>query len=217
MPEVTLGPGTHVCHIYSGFHEQRDVVVEFFQDGLRLGEHCLYITSKQTPEEWHLLFEAHGIDVEQVLEKGLLSVIDGAVWRQVGDMNSIVKAREALGLIEGLLAKFPGVRIAGDAAWALNPVLAVDQLCHVEATLNLVYEGWNVRTICQYELEGHSPAAINAALRTHPYAILDGRLIQNNFYEAPEILANEPTLNDPTTTEQIVRGKLDRLRATAST
>jgi hypothetical protein len=106
------------------------------------------------------------------------------------------------------------VRIAGDAAWALNPLLAVDQLCHMEATLNLVYENWNVRTICQYDLDGHSPSAINAALRTHPYVILDGRLIKNDYYEAPLILANEPAMNRSDASEQVVESMLNRLRTT---
>lgn len=209
---LTFEPGTHACHLFRGFDEQSDIVLSFFEDGLRLGEHCLYITSNQTIEDWYQILSAHGIDVGGELGKGTLSIINGEDWRQTGDMNSILKAREALAMIEGLLGVFPGVRIAGDAAWALNPFLPADQLCHMEATLNLVYEGWNVRTICQYDLDGQSPSALNAALRTHPYAIFDRRLIENPYYEAPLILAEEPRLNGSDADEQTVSTMLNRLR-----
>jgi hypothetical protein len=213
MPSLSFSPGAHVCHIYQGFKEQRDLVVQFFKEGLSDGEHCLYITATQSPDEWYSQLSDHGINVLDELNRGRLQIVQGTDWRQTGDMNSVLKAREAILLIQDLLAKFPGVRIAGDAAWSLNPPLPVDQLCHMEATMNLVYEGWNVRTICQYDLKVQSPEAIHAALRTHPLVVLDRQVVSNGFYEAPRILANEPHLNYSDADRTAVENILTRLRA----
>ena len=110
---IQFKPGGHVCHLYETFAEQREVVVRFFQDGLNDGEHCLYITALQSPEDWYATFSDYGIDVGRYRQRRALNVIDGALWRGIGDMNSIAKAREALGLINNLLDEFNGVRIAG--------------------------------------------------------------------------------------------------------
>jgi hypothetical protein len=205
---LAIDRGSHACHLYETFGEQKEVVLSYFQEGLQNGEHCLYITADQSVDEWYLEFQAYGIDVQSELQRGSLNVINGEMWRQTGDFNSVVKARDAWRLIDGLLANFKGVRIAGDAAWALDPPLPVDQLCHWEATANMVYEGADARAICQYNLNRHSPAAIHSALRTHPIVILDGQSRANPYYEAPRILENEPHLNhssdDPVMLESMI-------------
>jgi hypothetical protein len=124
----------------------------------------------------------------------------------------MVQARKALALIGRLISSFNGLRIAGDAAWALSPELAVDQLCHWEATANLIYKGQEIRAICQYNLRNHSAAAVHSALRTHPLVILDGQVRPNPYYEAPRILENEPLLNNSNANAQDVDGMLGRIR-----
>jgi hypothetical protein len=142
-----------------------------------------------------------------------LNVIRGEEWRQTGEFNSIVKAREAWGLIERMRVAFTGVRIAGDAAWALEPPLSVDQLCHWEATANLVFKGEDVRVICQYDLSRHSAAAVHSAIRTHPIVILGGRSLSNPYYDAPRILEHEPRLNYSDADAGMVQDMLRRLRS----
>src|SRR4030095_16734722 len=101
-----------------------------------------------------------------------LIVMPAAEYRRPDRFDSITKARELAGFIEGRLASFPGVSIAGDVAWEWPPSLPVDKLCHWEATANLVFSGQEVRTICQYDLSADSPAVIHTALRTHSQVIL---------------------------------------------
>ena len=56
----------------------------------------------------------------------------------------------------------------------------------------MLFAETDVRSICQYDLTHHPPAAIHTALRTHPLVILEGQLHENPFYEVPAILAAEP-------------------------
>lgn len=197
MPELPLlfDRGSHACHLFRSFAEQKAVVLPFFKEGLRNGEYCIYVTCDQPVDEWYFEFQAYGIDVRHELERGALQIITGDEWRQGGDFNSIIKAREAWGLIEDKLRSFKGVRITGDAGWALRPPMPIDQLCHWEATANLIYEDTEVRAICQYDLDKQPTEAIHAALRTHPSVLMGGRRYANPHYEAPRILENEPNLN----------------------
>jgi hypothetical protein len=106
-----------------------------------------------------------------------------------------------------------GLRIASDARWALKPELPADQLCHWEATADLIYKGEGIRAICQYNLHEHAPEAIHSALRTHAIVILDGRYYSNPYYEAPLILEREPHLNHSHGDARLIGEMLARLGA----
>jgi hypothetical protein len=208
--DLWFGSGGHACHLFQSLQEQEEVVFQFFGDGLARGEHCVFITTLQPREYWYERLGDSGIDVAHHLETGALNVIDSTDWYESGKFNSVVKARELWGMIEGQLPAFSGVRIAGDAAWAM--ALPIEDLCHWEATVNLVYEDAPVRAICQYDLNRHVPQAIHSALRTHANVIMDGQLLQNPFYEAAWILENEPYLNGSDADAHQVREMLEELR-----
>src|SRR4029077_15339559 len=87
--------------------------------------------------------------------------------------------------------------------------------CHWEATADFALAGLNVRTLCQYELPGEFPAALLAALRTHPLVILKERVYRSPFFEARRILQNEPHLNHSVADANQVKLMLRQLRAQA--
>jgi hypothetical protein len=190
-----LNRAAHVCQLYEGINEQKAVVLPFVREGLIRGEACLYVTGRQSVDDWYLEFQSYGIDVQRERLGKALLVMPGLEYRQPEHFSSIVKARELLDFIEDKLADFSGVRIIGDVAWERFPPLPVEQVCHWEATANLVFEDQDVRTICQYDLGSDSPSLIHSALRTHPLVILGQRLYRNPYYEAPRILEDEPYSN----------------------
>lgn len=194
-PDLTYDRGAHVCHLYESFDQLKEVALPFIKGGLAKGEYCLYVINESAEDEWYMELQAFGIDVQAQRRKGALDVISREQWRRPGRFDSISQAREALNLISTKLAEFPAVRIAGDVEWELGAPLDVDQLCHWEATANLVFEDLDVRAMCQYNLSTYSRAAIHAALRTHPVVLYEGRNCPNPFYEAPKILEHEPALN----------------------
>ena len=214
MSKLALESGGHTCLLYEDFGQQKGVVLPFIYEGLKNSEHCLFLTRASLIDDWSLEFQAYGIDVVGEIEKGSLALATAEQWRERPNFNSIVKARELWSLMESKLADFAGVRIVGDADWAfLEPAVGSDQLCHWEATANLVYEGEPVRTICMYDLNRHPPADIRAALRTHATAVVSGMRYDNPFFEAPRILQNEPHMNNSDADESMVEDMLYRLRS----
>jgi hypothetical protein len=206
-----FNPGAHVCHLFEDTNEQKAVVLPFLFEGLRQGESCLYITGRQSVDDWYLELQAHGIDVQRERQRNALEVITGAEYRRPEGFTSTIKARELLGFINDRLQDFPSVRIAGDVAWESDPPLPADKLCHWEATANLVFEFLDVVTICQYDISADSPALIHSALRTHPQVILRQQLYLNPFYEAARILENEPHLNHSDADAQRIEGMLSQI------
>jgi hypothetical protein len=190
-----LARGGHLCHLFRGWNDQKSVILPFVRQGIEAGEHCIYITSRQSIDDWCIEMQAFGIDVARARQSGALSILGKEAWVPPGiNFNPIGKAREAVELINRLLQDFSGIRIAGDAAWAQDPDLSVDQVCHWESAAELVYEGQDVRAICQYNLDEQSPAAVHTALKTHRWVMFQGQLRENPFYDVPRILEREPHL-----------------------
>jgi hypothetical protein len=211
--KLSFDHGAHVCHLFEDSNEQKALVLPFLLEGLRLGESCLYITGRQSIDDWYLELQAYGIDVQRERQREALEVVTGAEYRRPQGFTSTIRARELLEFIDDRLQDFPGVRIAGDVAWEWEPALPADKLCHWEATANLVFEDLEVITICQYDVSADSPALIHSALRTHPQVILRQQIYLNPFYEAPRILENEPHLNHSDADAQSIETMLSVIRA----
>ena len=102
------------------------------------------------------------------------------------------QARNLWRMVQPMLKRFAAVRLLREQPWSDGLALTVEDLCHFELTKNLLFEGEDVRSVCQYDLGKHAPQAIHTALRTHPLVILEGRLRENPFYDGPAILKQEP-------------------------
>jgi hypothetical protein len=200
--------------LYEDLNEQKIVVLPFIKGGLKKNEYCLFVTNEKSIDDWSLELQAFGVDVKREVEKGALAIATSAQLRGSDDFNSIVKARELWHLVEEKLGQYAGVRIIGDAEWVLiDPPMPSDQLCHWEATADLLYRGEPVSTICMYDLRRHSPSDIRAALRTHAHAQVGRKRYANPFYEAANILENEPHLNASDADRETVAAMLGKLKA----
>jgi hypothetical protein len=202
----------HACLLYKDQNELKRFLLPFLQEGLRNGEHCLYICPEDSVDDWSLEFQAYGIDVVACLESGRLVIATGDDWRRT-PFKPLSKARELWEHIEAKLAEFPAIRIAGNASWAgIEPQVSSDMLCRWEATADLLYEGQPVRCICMYDLGLHSPSDLRAALRTHFEVVLDQRTLRNPYYEVPRILEHSPELFNSDADAATIEGMLARLR-----
>lgn len=202
----------HACLLYRDQNDQKRHVLPFLQEGLRNGEHCLFICPEASVDDWSLEFQAYGIDVVACLETGGLVISTGEEWRRT-PFTSLTKARQLWEHIEEYLARFPAIRIVGEASWSLlNPPIASGALCHWEATAGLIYEGMPVQAICMYNLTIHPPPDIRAALKTHSRVILEQGAFQNPYYESDRVLNGDPGLIDTEADAAVIDKMLARLQ-----
>jgi chemotaxis family two-component system sensor kinase Cph1 len=206
MLNLDLHPGAHVCHLYTNLADQKQVVLPFCRDGLQRNEHCLLTAAQDSADEWFLELQAFGIDVQEMRDSG--SLVIKAVRPPPPQFNAVKQTRDLWRMVEPLLARFDAVRLLREVTWSPELALQIQDLCHFEAAKDLLFADTPVRSICQYDLAQHPPAAIHTALRTHPLLILDGSLHENPFYEAHAILAMEPLAfasdADATTVERLL-------------
>ena len=188
---LSLKQGEHLCLIYEDDPtEQMAALLPFIGQGLAHGEQCIYIADDQTVDELRTALEEFGIDVASESERKALLLWTREEWRQPGELVSSRKAEQVQGVIDtALAAGFSGIRFAVEMTWTLGPDIDIDRLRHWEATINTIFTPETPgRIICQYSRRRLSPMAIQAALATHPVAILGTRLLPNPYYEAPLVL-----------------------------
>lgn len=208
--------GTHVCHLYYGEDDLKEVTIPFLRDGLRDGDYCLYASDGAAADYWYRELEDQGVDVRSARMAGSLDIIGNKSWREHCYDGSIAMAREVLKLVDSQLDDFAAIRIAGDIDWATDPDISADVLCHWEATANFVFQGLPARVICQYNIARCEPAFIHAALRTHPIVLYKGRRVRSPYYQASLILEQEPTLNACSNDAKVVADMLAQLMPRAA-
>lgn len=209
---LPLTAAGHICQLYEGALDQKAASLELLKQGLASGQYVFFVSPQGAADDWYFELQAYGVDVAAALREGRLAVSDSSDWYQPEDFNSIRMTRRLWRTLAEPLAKFDAVTLVSDMSWTPASELDADQLCHWEATADLLLDQLNTSVVCQYDLKRHSVAEISGALRTHPLVLLDGRLVDNPFCEARHILENEPHLNQPADDPQTLETQLQKLR-----
>jgi hypothetical protein len=209
----SLDPGAHLCLLYDSFAEQKAVVLPFVRDGWLLGERCVCVADEPREDEWCLELQAYGIDVEAERNAGALVVGRSPDRGLPGEFDSVRMARTVWGFVRESLITYRGVRFAVDVPSSLGRELPAKQLCHWEATLDVLHAGAPMRTICMYDRRKLSAPEIHGALRTHPLVLVNQRLRLNTYYEASAILEHEPYLNASNADAETVNRMIENLLA----
>src|SRR6185503_11795372 len=81
--------GTHICHLYQGEEDLKEVTIPFLRDGLRAGEYCLYASDGAPADFWYRELEDQGIDVRSARMLGSLDVVRSRSWREYSYGGSI--------------------------------------------------------------------------------------------------------------------------------
>jgi hypothetical protein len=142
-----------------------------------------------------------------------LAVLAAQEWYQELSVHTLRMAKTLWGTVSAALDTFGTARLLADMRWVTDSAVSPDTLCHWEASANTIFDGTGTRVVCQYDLSHQSPSEVLAALRTHPLVILDGKLVSNVYYEAPEILAKEPHLNHTEADSKQIALMLSSLKA----
>lgn len=158
----------HYTHVYSSQREQFDTVVPYIQDGLDVGDKCVYVANENTPREVLDALENGGVDVDAAVEAGDLSVVSSHdVFPEGGDADRLLDILESA-VQDALEEGYDRVRTTGEMAWLQDHSL---DLCVAEAfedRLNDLAPDYPWLILCQYNRSHFSSAFLDEVLRTHP-------------------------------------------------
>jgi MEDS: MEthanogen/methylotroph, DcmR Sensory domain len=186
-----LSPGDHLCTTHETLAEEIAAAVPFVRQGLARGERCVYIGREKTTRRITKALADSGVRIAQERRRGALQVVtDRDLFRlQAGEfdpraMVEFLRQAEARARDEG----FPGLRVAGDMAWAMGLDVPPDRLIEFETLLDRSLSDSRSVVLCQYDRSRFDPMVIYEVLRAHPLAVLGGLVRPNPYYEPPELL-----------------------------
>jgi PAS domain S-box-containing protein len=187
----SLQPGDHVCAISSGAAVTNSVVVPFVRRCLARKEMCFYVAGERPVEDVVAELTQAGIDVEGARERGALTLLTGREYMPLEQFNAaaflaLFKARAQ----QALQAGFSGSALVVEMTWGLELEVALDELVEYEARLNTdFFPQERAIALCIFERQRFSADYLQAALRNHPLAIVENKLISNPYYEPPKLIA----------------------------
>lgn len=178
----------HVCAFFSSPEEEYATLLPFVRDGLALGERAFHVVRSQNREEHLNRLRGAGIDVEGAQHRGQLAVatpeetyLRGGRFDKEAMLALVQDALET-----GATLGFPLTRLIGHAETVLEDWSKLDDWVEYEAQLNQVLPRFDDPVICSYDASLLNGTLAVDILRTHPVAIIGGRLYENPFFVPPD-------------------------------
>lgn len=182
----TLGRYRHVCAFFNSPEEEYATLLPFVRDGIERGERALHIVRSQFREHHLDRLRVAGIDVATAQQRGQLEVATSeGVYLPGGrfDKEAVpIVLRDALK--KGMALGFPLTRLIAHAETIVEDWPNLDDWIEYEAHLNDVLQGYDP-VICTYDASALNGSLAVDVLRTHPVAIIGGRLYENPFFVPP--------------------------------
>jgi len=188
---ASLTHGDHVCLPYEHSDQCTDVVAPFIADGLSRGERCIYVIEDDRREDLLRQFSDAGINASRALDRGALYLLSpDELYFRAG--RGQFDPEETLAMVDALLASaladgFTGVRGSGEVRAADRHSIAWSTMVTYEARFNERFSRRPVVALCRYRRDEWPAAMVADALRTHPTAIVSGRVCRNPYYEQPDV------------------------------
>ena len=197
---LPMGPGDHVCALYSGLDELEATLAPYLAGGLAGGDKCVCVVEA---EGRTALLEEIGrhVDVDACIAGGQLELFTAA---ESYLRRGVFSGDEMLEFWTDTLDRslhqdrFAFVRNTGDTSGVADLFDDFDEFAIYEANINRLAAEYPQAVLCLYDLSLVGGGMMLDLLRTHPKLLLGGLLIENPHYLTPdEYLALKQHSRDP--------------------
>jgi two-component system, sensor histidine kinase PdtaS len=193
-----LRQGTHVCGIYRNAGEALAMIVPYLLAGLKRGEQCVSVVSKETRDETIWALRSLGIDVDDCQPWGQFIFLDAAetyLSRGYFDPETTIQAIAELAK-ESLSRGFTGLRGVGEMSWFPLKPPGTERLIEYEAKINHYLPKSKAMALCLYNENLYQTDILFDVIRTHPTVSIYSVLRDNPYYFPPDdFFAQEPEKN----------------------
>ncbi|MXR52132.1 histidine kinase [Halovenus sp. WSH3] len=173
------------------FYEDQDVQLEvatiYLCYGLMSGKKCLYFPESNGPEAIRQSLRDAGIDVDQRIADGDLTITDAteAYLDPEFDSDRMISTLEAAAE-ESVEEGYDGLCAAGENTWCFHTDVPFEQILSFESEFDDACGDVPVTALCQYDLARFSRESAAKALWTHDQLIYQYTLCDNPYYIPPE-------------------------------
>lgn len=185
----------HVCAFFRSADEEYATLLPFICDGIGHGERAFHVLGSQYRDEHLEQLRKAGVDVQDTQRRRQLEVMTPAeTYLRGGPFNK----DDMLALIQSVLQAgidlgFPLTRMIAHAESVVQDWSSMNAWVEYEMKLNEVLPRFDDAVICSYDANLlNGPLAIDI-LRTHPVAVIGGRLHTNPFFARPSEFLEDVT------------------------
>lgn len=180
--------GIHIAGLYDNEKEKDEIINGFLAEGANAGDMQLYVPAEQTEEEFKQKFKDFCPSCKNKLEDHNHFSISSV--KELYYPNGVFSP---IAMDEGLEAFYKesqkngrrNIRATAEMAWALEAIPGIEHLMAYESRLNYFIPGKPWISICMYNTTKFDGLTIMNVLKTHPYTISGGVLMQNPYFEDP--------------------------------
>ena len=188
-----LGDFRHVCALFSTVDEEYEILLPFLREGLAAGERLVsFVPEDRLDHEDRL--RAGGIDVDAARKLHQLEIItsEEAYVRTNGLFDGVAM----LQLVPGILTRgrefgFRVTRAVSHLEHVTQQKDDIDTAMEYESRLNYILPKYRDAVICVYDLNKVGAEVVMDVLRTHPMAVLGGKLQENPFFIPPDLFLQD--------------------------
>jgi hypothetical protein len=182
--------GVHIAGLYETDEERDEIIINYLAEGARKKDLQLFCPYENTVEEFEQKMihncpacenMLHDESIFQIFTTKGLYYPDGIFSPKAMDdgLNSFYENSQKNG--------HRNIRATAEMAWALEAIPGIEHLMAYESRLNYFIPGKPWISICMYNLKKFDGSTIMKVLKTHPYTISKGILMENPYYENPDI------------------------------
>ena len=183
----TLGRYRHICAFFSSPQEEYETLLPFVREGIERGERAFHVLPVQYRQEHLDQLRSAGIDVTAAQQRRQLEVAtpEEVYLRGGGFSKDAMLATIQEALKTGPKLGFPLTRLIAHAEAVLQDGSKANEWVEYETRLNDVLPRYDDPVICTYDANLLNGTIAVDILRTHPVAIIGGRLYENPFFVPP--------------------------------
>ena len=164
--------GTHFCVFYNTKEDLAEVLVPYFEAGLRNNEYCMWVTSDHlNTDEVKARMARTMPDFNEFLQSGQIEIIPYTEWYVT---NGVFNSERVLnGWVERLQkAKamgFSGLRLTGDTSWLEKADWKNFQ--GYEQEINDTIGNYDMIALCTYSLDKYDASDVLDVASTHQFVL----------------------------------------------
>ncbi|MBI4874370.1 MAG: MEDS domain-containing protein [Acidobacteria bacterium] len=180
--------GIHLCALYESEKERDEIALSFLCQGNTDGDLQLYCPAETTAEGFSRRMAARCPDCARDIGKPdrYQVYLPKDLYYPSGEFSPQAMDQGLDALFDASQARGPrNLRVVGEMVWARDAIPGVEHLMVYESRMNYFIPGKPLAAICMYNLNRFPGSAIMNVLRTHPFTISGGVIVENPYYQKP--------------------------------
>jgi len=177
--------GTHLCYLYNGDEERRQILPLYARQALLAREAFNYVADVPSRAELPQALEELGLTLPVCEGPGQMkAAITEEGYYPTGHFSPdemLARLREAW--TECQSKGLNGARFAGEMTWALRGIPGADRILECETRINQLVKEAPMTIMCQYDLNLFDGGMLYEVLNAHPVVIVGGHILRNPFYQ----------------------------------